>query len=180
MISGHVFIGTSLDGFIARADGDIAWLDTYAGTGEDHGYDALMTLVDGLIMGRATFEKVLTFGDWPYTKPVIVMSASLAPAALPGDLVGKVRLSAEQPRAVMNGLALEGWRHAYIDGGRLIQSFLRDGLIDDMIVTRLPVLLGSGIPLFGPLDRDIPLRHVETKTFASGLVQSKYAVDRTP
>ncbi|TWS99663.1 dihydrofolate reductase family protein [Reyranella sp. CPCC 100927] len=180
MVSGHVFIGTSLDGFIARPDGDIAWLDTHAGTNEDHGYAAVMALVDGLIMGRATYEKVLTFGDWPYTKPVIVMSTSLSEAALPHDLVGKVRLSAESPKALMDRLAQEGWRHAYVDGGKLIQSFLRADLIDDMIITRLPVLLGTGIPLFGPLEKDIPLRHVETTAFASGLVQSKYAIARRP
>jgi len=180
MISGHVFIATSLDGFIARADGDIEWLDAYASSGEDHGYETLMASVDGLIMGRATYEKALTFGAWPYTKPVIVMSASLTKAALPGNLAGKVQLSAEPPRGAMVRLAQEGWRHAYIDGGKLIQSFLREDLIDDMIITRVPVLLGAGIPLFGPLERDIPLRHVETTAFASGLVQSKYAVARTP
>ena len=180
MISGHVFIATSLDGFIARTDGDIAWLDAYAGTSEDHGYEALMASVDGLIMGRATYEKVLTFGDWPYTKPVIVMSTSLSQRALPSHVAGKVRLSAESPQTIMDRLAQEGWRRAYIDGGKLIQSFLRESLIDDMVITRIPVLLGTGIPLFGPLERDIPLRHVETTTFASSLVQSKYAIERAP
>jgi len=175
--TGHVFIAASVDGFIARPDGDIDWLTRYAATGEDTGYDAFMATIDGLVMGRATFEKALSFDRWPFSKPVVVMSRTLSQADLRPDLDGKVRISTLAPRPLMKALALEGWRRTYVDGGRLIQSFLQEGLISDIVLTRIPVLLGDGIPLFGRLTADLPLRHVETTTFASGLVQSRYELD---
>ncbi len=175
--SGHVFIATSVDGFIARSDGDIAWLTKYATGNEDTGYNAFMDSIDGEVMGRGTFEKALTFGAWPFQKPVVIMSQTLMPYDLDPALADKVRVSRLPPMPLMEALAKEGWRRAYIDGGRVIQSFLREGLIADLILTRVPVLLGSGIPLFGTTPGDIGLRHVETKTFASGLVQSKYQLD---
>lgn len=176
MITGHVFIAASLDGFIARRDGDLDWLMKQATEGEDHGYDEFMASVDGLIMGRGSYEKVLTFGEWPYAKPVVVLSRSLSPRDLREDLAGKVRIVDAAPKEIMRTLSEEGWRRAYIDGGQIIQAFLRDGLIADMILTRVPILLGGGIPLFGPLDNDIALRHVGTKAYGSGLVHSKYEV----
>ncbi|MFO1183291.1 MAG: dihydrofolate reductase family protein [Bauldia sp.] len=175
-ITGHVFIAASVDGFIARSDGDIAWLDRYAPGMEDHGYDAFMAGIDGLVMGRGTFEKVLTFGGWPFAKPVTVLSDTLREKDLRGDLAGKVRVSALAPREAMAKFAADGWRRVYVDGGKVIQSFLREGLIADMTVTRIPVLLGDGIPLFGSLPADVALRHVATRAFPSGLVQSTYAI----
>jgi len=178
MTSGHVFIATSLDGFIARPDGAIDWLpEPESDPGETYGYDRFMASVDGLVMGRNTFEKALTFGAWPYSKPVVVMSRTLEPGSLPEDLEGQVEVSTLSPEALMHDLADRGWRRAYIDGGRIIQSFLRAGLITDMIVTRVPVLLGAGLPLFGEVDGDIRLRHAETRPYPSGLVQSRYLVD---
>lgn len=174
--TGHVFIAASLDGFIARADGDIDWLTPFATGGEDTGYDAFMASVDGVVMGRGTFEKVLSFGAWPFSEPVIVSSRTLSQNDLRADLDGKLRISSLAPRPLMEALAADGWKRAYVDGGKLIQSFLREGLISDIILTRIPVLLGEGIPLFGKMDGDITLRHVETRTFASGLVQSKYSI----
>jgi len=172
--TGHVFIAASVDGYIARPDGDIDWLSKYAASGEDTGYDAFMNTVDGLMMGRATFEKVLSFDSWPFKKPVVVLSRTLSQADLRADLGGKVRISSLAPLPLMQALASEGWRRAYVDGGRLIQSFINENLISDIVLTRIPVLLGDGIPLFGPLAADLPLRHVETTTFASGMVQSRY------
>ena len=176
MTTGHVFIAASLDGYIARADGNIDWLTKYAAASGDTGYNAFMASIDGVVMGRGTFEKVLTFGAWLFEKPVIVLSRTLAQADIPATLQGKARISALAPQALMAALAAEGWKRAYIDGGKLIQSFLKDGLIRDMILTHIPVLLGDGIPLFGKSGSDIALRHVETKSFASGLVQSKYKI----
>ncbi|MEP2103691.1 MAG: dihydrofolate reductase family protein [Parasphingorhabdus sp.] len=176
MVTGHVFIATSIDGFIARKDGDLDWLMAYDTGDEDHGYDAFMESVDGLIMGSGTFEKVLTFGEWPYQGPVIVMSSRLTEKDVPENLKNKVRISNETPDALMETLDKEGWSKAYVDGGKIIQSFLRAGLISDIVLTRVPVLIGDGLTLFGALDADIKLDHIETESFPSGLIGSKYKV----
>jgi dihydrofolate reductase len=167
-----VFIATSLDGFIARANGDLDWLPP--GGGEPHGYDEFMATVDALVIGRKTFETVLAFDSWPYgEKPVFVLSTrTLAPAPL-GAVVERM---SGAPADIVSQLAARGIRHVYVDGGITIQGFLQAGLIQRLIITRIPVLLGAGIPLFGPLRRDIVLRHVGTRQFASGLVQSEYEV----
>ena len=119
---------------------------------------------------------MLTFGEWPYAKPVVVLSGTLNQEDLREELVGRVRILGVQPRQIMEILSDEGWRRAYIDGGRLIQAFLREGLIEDMTLTWIPILLGDGIPLFGPLDHEIDLEHAETKAYASGFVHSMYRV----
>lgn len=173
-MSGHVFIGASLDGFIARGDGDIAWLTRYAS--EDYGYNPFIDAMDGIVMGRGSYEKVATFDPWPYPKPVVVLSKALRDTELRADLIGKVRISRLSPAETMEDLRRKGWRRAYIDGGKVIQSFLREGLIADLVVTWIPILLGGGIPLFGPLEKDVTLRHVGTTSYPSGLVQSKYEV----
>jgi len=167
-----VFIATSLDGFIARANGDLDWLPP--GGGEPHGYDEFMATVDALVIGRKTFETVLTFDAWPYgAKPVFALSANtLAPA--PAEAVVE-RMSGD-PAEIVSQLAARGIRHIYVDGGITIQRFLQAGLIQRLIITRIPVLIGSGIPLFGVTERDIALKHVATRQYASGLVQSEYAV----
>lgn len=174
MITGHVFIAASLDGYIARPDGDIDWLGKRGDEGEDYGYAAFMASVSGLVMGRGAFEKVRSFDEWPYQKPVVVMSQSLAPGDIPDALQDKVRLSKLSPAALMSQLEGEGWRRVYVDGGKVIQSFLADNLIEDMIITRIPVLLGEGLPLFGATPGDIEFDHIETKAFPSGLVSSRY------
>lgn len=177
LTTGHVFIATSLDGFIARKDGAIDWLPGLdSDPGENYGYDAFIASVDGLVMGRNSFEKVLEFGEWPYPKPVMVMSRTLDPSTLRADLRDKVEISSASPRALMDELAGRGWRRVYVDGGQVIQSFLREGLIADMVVTRVPVLLGEGLPLFGPLASDVALEHIETRSYPSGLVLSRYAI----
>ncbi|MBL0374110.1 dihydrofolate reductase [Rhizobium sp. KVB221] len=176
MLTCHVFIATSLDGFIARRNGDIDWLTALPPDGGDYGYSAFLETMDGVIMGRATFEKVLTFGAWPFSKPVVVLSGRLKAGDLPAELAGKVRVFDGTPLTVADTLTSEGWRRAYVDGGRLIQSFLRAGLIADLVLSRLPVLLGDGLPLFGPLDNDLALAHIRTEAFESGLVQSQYRV----
>jgi len=166
----------SLDGYIARADGDLDWLMKQKTESEDHGCDTFMASVDGLIMGRGSFENVLTFDDWPYHKPVVVMSQTLNDADIPGGLRNKVELSTLEPKELMQELGRKGWQRAYADGGKIIQSFLRAGLISDIIVTHIPILIGEGLPLFGRLDRDIDLEHLETRSFPSGLAGSKYRI----
>lgn len=179
MVSAHVYIGISLDGFIARPDDAIDFLDTIPIGDEDHGYFDFIADKDGLIMGRGTFEKVLTFGDWPFEKPVIVMSRTLAESDLDAALQGRVFLCSRTPQEALTMAAEMGWQKAYLDGGQLIQSFLREGLVEDMVLTRLPILIGQGKPLFGELTEDIMLEHVSTRSFpTSGFVQSHYRVKR--
>lgn len=177
MTTAHIYIAASLDGYIARPDHSLDWLMKQPTEGEEQGFEEFMASVDGLVMGRKTYEVVLGFGgDWPYQKPVIVMSRTLTDADIPAELAGKVRISPLAPEALMAELAGQGWARAYIDGGQVIQSFLRAGLVADLVLTHIPILLGSGIALFGALDRDIDLRHSETRTFPSGLVQSTYEI----
>lgn len=176
MTTGHVFIATSLDGFIARRDGSLDWLMKHSAEGEDHGFAAMMASVDGLIMGKGTFQQVLSFDEWPYEKPVVVMSRSLREADIPEALSGRVRLTTSTPRAIMAELSEEGWSRAYVDGGKVIQSFLAEGLIEDILLTRIPVLIGEGLPLFGSVPHDIELKHLGTQSFPSGMVSSKYQV----
>lgn len=176
MISGHVFIATSLDGFIARKDGDIEWLMNRSEQTEDHGYDKFIEEMDGIVMGRGTYEKVLNFESWPYTKPVVVLSQSLSQSSLPENLNDKVRVMDFSPKEVMSLLAIENWKKVYIDGGQVIQSFIRDNLIQEMVITVVPVLIGGGRTLFGPLKGDVSLSHFKTTSFPSGLVQSIYKI----
>jgi dihydrofolate reductase len=183
-----VFIATSLDGFIARPDGDVAWLhevepiadgddvEPIAG-GDDGGYGEFFGSIDVLVMGRGTFEKVLEFDlpEWPYgTKPVIVLSRSLTD--VPEELRGRVRIDDSEPQELVEKLSREGYKRMYLDGGKIIQSFLREGLVDDMTLTTIPVLIGEGLPLFGDIEKDIKLRLLETRSWHNGFVQSKYQV----
>ncbi len=177
MITGHVFIAISLDGFIARPDGNIDWLLSRDDPGEEHGYRDFIKDIDGIVMGRGSFEAVAAFDPWPYDRPVVVLSKTLSSTPVPDRLSGRVRFVDRTPEAAMRMLEAEGWRRVYVDGGRIVQSFLREGLIADMVVTQIPVLIGEGRPLFGPTGRDIPLTHVTTKAFPSGLVQSVYRVE---
>ncbi len=166
-----VFIATSLDGFIARLDGGLDWLPE--GGGEPHGYPEFMATVDALVIGRGTYETVRAFPAWPYgATPVVVLSSTLARLDPPPGAV--CDLMSGEPAALVASLAARGLHHLYIDGGLTIQRFLRAGLIERLILTRIPVLLGSGLPLFGPLPGDVRFSHVATRTYASGLVQSEY------
>lgn len=174
MITAHVFIATSLDGFIARQDGNIDWLLQRDDPTEDHGYAAFIADKDVIVMGRGSYEKALTFDTWFYDRPVLVLSRQLAETPVPEALTGKVRFSSSSPKDAMETLAGENVRQVYVDGGQLVQSFLREGLIADMVITTAPVLIGSGRPLFGALPKDIDLKLVSSRSFPSGLVQSTY------
>jgi len=172
MPSASVFIATSLDGFIARPDGALDWLPVDC---EPHGYDEFMATVDAIVIGRKTFETVLTFDAWPYgKKQVVALTSRPSELAIPDGAVCDVMSGS--PQEVVARLAERGLKHLYIDGGVTIQGFLGAGLIQRLIITRIPVLLGSGIPLFGSLSRDIKLEHVATRTYPSGLVQSEYLI----
>jgi dihydrofolate reductase len=170
-----VFVGTSIDGFIARQNGDLDWLP--AGGGEPHGYDEFIATVDTIVIGRNTFETVLAFEAWPYgDKRVVVLSSEPVDLSAAAARGGVVEQMGGPPAEIVSNLAARGARHLYVDGGITIQRFLRAGLIDRLVITRVPVLIGDGIPLFGSLPQDIRLRHVATRSYPSGLVQSEYEV----
>ena len=172
-----VFIATSLDGYIARADGDLDWLDKanlLVLKGEDCGYASFMSTVDLLVMGRNSYEKVLSFGGWPYEKPVIVLSSRNL--EIPEELKDRVYPSTETPEELYSRLTNEGVKRIYVDGGAVIQSFLAADLITDLTITVVPILIASGISLFGNIENDIELEHITTETYDFGFVQNKYVV----
>ncbi len=176
-----VYIATSVDGFIAGPDGDISWLEDPA-----HGpmgecglsYEEFISKTDAIVMGRKTFDKVLTFDFWPYEgTPVIVLSNSLK--EIPAQLEGKVRIMRGSPKEITEKLRDEGKTRLYIDGGITIQQFLKAGLIHELTITRIPVLLGGGIPLFADDGRRYNLKLKHVHTCQNGFVQFRYDVDQT-
>lgn len=178
MLKCSVFIATSLDGFIARKNGALDWLpgsDAEPGE-EDYGYNSFFDSIDTLVFGRKTYELASSFPVWPYAeKNVVVLSSRYPQTLLP--ISQNIEGTSLTPRKLLAALENRGARHIYVDGGTTIQNFLRDGLINDLTITRVPVLIGEGIPLFGSTGRDIPMQHISTKAFSSGFVQSKYAID---
>ncbi len=168
-----VFVGTSVDGFIARRNGAFDFLP--AGGGEPHGYNEFIASVDAIVLGRNTFEIVLPFDPWPYGKKRVVVLSS-RPIDLTAVKGGNVEHMSGTPEEVVAKLAATGAKHLYIDGGITVQRFLRAGLIQRLIITRVPVLIGEGIPLFGSLPHDVKLEHVTTRGYPSGLGQSEYLV----
>jgi dihydrofolate reductase len=173
-----VYIATSLDGYIADADNGIAFLDTYPiPEGTDMGYDAFMSNIDALLMGRKTFETVLGFGiEWPYQKPVFVWSHTLY--TVPKDLETKVQLVSGDTQEVLQAIHEKGYERLYIDGGKVIQSLLKENLIDEMIITTIPVILGTGISLFGETNGILKFKCIQSKVFENGLSQNVYISKR--
>ncbi len=169
-----VFVGTSVDGFIARSNGDLDFLPP--GGGEPHGYDEFIATVDAIVIGRNTYEKVLSFPDWPYGKKrVVVLSRRPLDLSAAGE-GAIVEQMGGTPAEIVARLTNRGAHHLYVDGGITIQGFLRAGLVQRLVINRVPVLIGEGIALFGSLPRDLRLRHVTTRHYPSGLVQSEYHV----
>jgi len=178
MMKCSVYIAASVDGFIAGEDHDITWLENpeYA-TGEKLGlsYDGFIATVDAIVMGRNTFEKVLTFGSWPYEEtPVVVLTNRKL--TIPEHLQEKVRIEKGSPVEIVSGLASKGKKHLYVDGGKTIQRFLHAQLIDEITITWIPVLLGNGIPLFDSNGTRMHLTHLATTTTGNGFVQTRYRV----
>jgi dihydrofolate reductase len=170
-----VFIGTSVDGFIARRNGNLDFLPEEGG--EPHGYDEFFKSVDALVIGRKTFQTVLGFAEWPYGKKRVVVLSS-RPLDVPNVPGAFVEQMSGPPAEIVSKLAESGVQHVYVDGGITIQRFLSAGIIHRLIITRVPVLIGDGIPLFGALPRDIRLRHVATQGYPSGLVKTEYEIIR--
>ncbi|MBF0193732.1 MAG: dihydrofolate reductase [Magnetococcales bacterium] len=174
-----VYIAVSADGFIARQNGDLDWLPGADGSDpdsiEDYGYKEFSASTDVLVMGRLSFEKILTFGEWPYKdKKVVVLSSK--PDNIPQALKDFVQWKNSSPPDLIKELSLQGFNHVYVDGGKTIQGFLFNGLVQQIILTKIPVLIGEGIPLFGPLAGDVLLKHIKTQSYPSGFVQTHYEV----
>ena len=169
-----VYIAVSLDGFIARKNGDLDWLPAGEEGGEDFGYGEFMSTVDYIVMGRNTFEKVLTFGGWHYDKNVIVLTSR--DLTIPSELADKAEVLHLSPRELIHEMERRGAKNTYLDGGVTIQRFLRESLVDEMTITTIPILLGEGLPLFGKLDNDVKLELVKSESFKNGFVQNKYKV----
>jgi dihydrofolate reductase len=172
-MSNYVYIATSLDGFIATPDGGVEWLDDVPNPDNGYfGYAAFISRVDAILMGSGTYEKVLTFGQWPYEKIVYVLSNRIE--SVPDELIDKVKIIKGPLADVLSNLKGQGIENLYIDGGKVIQSFLREDLIDELIITKVPKLLGKGIPLFGDLEGTMNFTHVETEVINNYLVKSRY------
>lgn len=168
-----VFVGASLDGFIARSNGAFDFLSA-SGAERDNGYDEFFATVDALVLGRNTYDIVLPFPTWPYgQKPVFVLSTRPLAPAPSGSSVERM---SGTPAEILGVLEARGFQHVYVDGGITIQQFIRAGLIQRLVITRVPVLVGTGIPLFGPVEADIPVTHVVTRSLSGGAVQSEYII----
>jgi len=169
----YVYIAQSLDGFIAGPNGELDWLENIDNPEQDDfGFSTFMGEIDALIMGKNTFQKVLSFGMWPYAKPVFVASNSLL--EIPSSVEGKASLVKGTPKSMTVELNQKGFEKLYIDGGALIQSYLKEDLIDELIITTVPILLGGGIPLFGFLPAQIQLELIESEVLLQQLVRTRY------
>lgn len=172
-----VFIATSLDGFIARENGDVDWLtgSDLDQSGEDYGFRKFMESIDTIVMGRKTFEFVVSSGEWFYGDKTFIVLSSRS-IQIPDNFPSTIEILESSPSELVQKLSTRGAKHLYIDGGKTIQGFLNAGLIQQLILTRIPIILGKGIPLFGPVIRDIKLNLIKTSTFPNGFVQSRYEV----
>ena len=167
-----VYIGTSLDGFIARTDGDIDWLVQFANDEAINAYNEFINRIDAIVIGRGTFEKVLSFPSWPYEKPVFVLSNTIK--QVPDKAKDKVTILSMKPLQLLSYLSDKNFSGIYVDGGKVIQEFLKEDLIDELIISKVPVLIGSGIPLFVYLGNDLRFSHIRTEVHSNGLVRSYY------
>jgi len=166
-----VFCGVSVDGFLARPNDTFDFLN--AGEGVPHGFAEFLDSVDVIVLGRRTFEVVSNLGHFELygNKRMVILSGGSLDLSSFG---ARFEQMSGTPHEITTRLEARRFQHAYVDGGITIQRFLAAGLIHRLVITRVPVLIGTGIPLFGPVPRDIALRHVATRCYDGGLVQSEY------
>jgi len=169
------YIAASLDGFIARPDGSLDWLPQTQEGNEDYGYSRFFDSIDAIVMGRSTFDTVLSFGQWPYADKRFFVLSNRA-LNLPDFVPTTVERRACTPVELTGELRRNGIQHVYVDGGKTVQSFLRAGLLDEITITTIPVLIGQGIPLFGALNSDVRLILADSLAFKTGLVQNRYII----
>ena len=176
MPTGHIMMAMSLDGFVARTDHTLDWLDKQPTKDEDHGFFEFQESVDMIIMGSGSFRTLQGFGGWAYSVPGVVLSRSMTNDDIPEDIRDKVEVSDLGPKDLMASLGERGVNRVYVDGGAIIQSFLKAGLVQDMKITMVPILLGSGIRIFGETGGDVDLELISATPFPSGLVDLVYKV----
>ncbi|WP_299474971.1 dihydrofolate reductase family protein [uncultured Roseibium sp.] len=176
MPTGHVMMAITLDGYVARKDHSLDWLMKQNTADEDHGFAGFLSNIDVIVMGSGSYRTVLGFDAWPYEKPVVVLSNSIANEDVPPELAEKVEIMNLSPQELVAEVDRRGWQRIYVDGGAIVQSFLKLGLINDFKLAIVPILLGDGIRLFGELPADIDLELTHTKSFPSGLVELRYKV----
>lgn len=172
-----VYVGTSLDGLIAGKGGDIDWLLPFQNEEVGESYKNFMSSIDAVVIGKGTFDTLLSFPAWPYEQKVFLLSSSVSQP--PKHLSEKVTVLSMKPREVLKHLSDKGFLNVYVDGGKVIQGFLKEDCIDELNITKVPVILGSGVPLFGALDNVLQFDHIETSVFSNGLVKSRYKRNRT-
>jgi dihydrofolate reductase len=174
-MSNKAYMGVSLDGYIATASNGLDWLNEVPNPEKsDFGYAEFMDSVDAIVMGRNTYETVLSFGQWPYEKPVFVLSRTLEQVT--PELEKQIEILEGHPKDIVRVLNEHGYQNLYIDGGSVVQDFLSEGMLDEITTTHVPILLGGGISLFGALSEPIRLAHEGTTVYKNGLVKSKYSI----
>ncbi len=173
-----VFIATSLDGYIADRNDGLDWLTSIPNPEQsDMGYNEFIDQVDALVMGRKTFETVCGFeGDWPYAKPVFIVSRTLE--TLAEEYRDKAELVKGSLTEILKQIHDKGYHKLYIDGGVTIQNFFKEDLIDEMTITTIPIVLGGGSPLFSVLPKELEFTLVASKVFLNQLVQNRYTRKR--
>ncbi|MBA6155083.1 dihydrofolate reductase [Tenacibaculum sp. S7007] len=177
--NGYVFMASSLDGFVARQDNSLDWLMKYGIDENDNSFEEFTKNIDVLVMGSGTFKTVLGFEQWPYKIPVYVLSRTLTQGNVPESLQEQVTIKALNPKDLMQLLYKKGLKKAYIDGGKLVQSFINDSFIKEITLTQIPILIGKGKRLFGTLDKDIDLELINSKPMKFGFIQNHYKVLNT-
>ncbi|MEM9631504.1 MAG: dihydrofolate reductase family protein [Pseudomonadota bacterium] len=176
MPTGHTMMAMTLDGFVARKDHALDWLMKFDTDPEDTGFTDFQNSIDVIVMGTDSLKTVLGFGEWPYWKPVVVLSKTLTEADIPDHAKGKVEISRRSPDELMSQLDARSVGRVYVDGGAIIRSFLRAGHIADMRIAIAPVLIGEGIRMFGELDKDVDLKLEDVRRFGSNFVEMRYVV----
>lgn len=173
-MSNHVYIAASLDGYIADRNDGLEWLMALPNPdNSDLGFGQFIEGIDAIVMGRRTFETVCGFGgEWPYPRPTFVLSSTLE--SVPEPLADRVEVISGQPRTIVDSLAERGFKELYIDGGQVIQAFLREDLIDELTLSRIPVLLGGGVSLFGELPGHLEFEPMHTELLIDKVVKTHY------
>lgn len=177
-MSNIVYIATSLDGYIADKNNQVDWLhETPNPKGLDFGFAQFMDEVDALVMGKNTLDMVLSFDcDWPYSKPVFVLSNSMR--SVPAGYEDNVILVKGELKNIVQELKEKGFNTLYIDGGKVIQSFLKEDMIDELIITTIPILLGGGIPLFREMETPLKFKNIKSERYLDCLVKNHFIRER--